>query len=98
VLCFNCVFELPLLRNAQKRVSKKSIKPTEGEKKETEEKKATVLVMSPDRWTFLEKKLFVFLNSLCYETLKKGSKWLLFFGAAAKARHFRHFCCVCVAP
>jgi hypothetical protein len=45
---FYRVFELPLLRNAQKRDTQKSSKTTEGERKKTEEKKATFFVMSPD--------------------------------------------------
>jgi hypothetical protein len=45
---FYRVFELPLLRNAQKRDKTKPSKTTAGEEKKTEGKKATFFVMSPD--------------------------------------------------
>jgi hypothetical protein len=44
---FGCVFELPFLRNAQKRGKKNPSKTTEGEKK-TEEKNPHIFVMSPN--------------------------------------------------
>jgi hypothetical protein len=63
---FNRFFELPLLRNAPKRIKKKSSKTTKGGKKKTEEKKAVFFVMSPDGF-FRKKVLIAFLNSPCHD-------------------------------
>jgi hypothetical protein len=64
---FNAVFELPLMKNAQKRHKKIKTKKLKAKTK-TEEKKPAFFVMSPDG--FFRILAFVFLNSLCYETPK----------------------------
>jgi hypothetical protein len=68
---FNHVFEVPLVRNAQKRDKNKPSKTTEGGKK-TEGKKATFFVMNPNPgWTFFFGGGLFFsmlLNSPCYKT------------------------------
>jgi hypothetical protein len=57
---FYRVFELPLLRNAQKRDKKKPSKTTEVEKTKTEGEKATFFVMSPDGFFGKKKVLSCF--------------------------------------
>jgi hypothetical protein len=61
---FKHVFELPLLRNAQKRDQKNLFK-------KTEEKKTYFFVMSPGGFVSW-KTIIMFLNSPCYETPKNA--------------------------
>jgi hypothetical protein len=72
---FNRVFELLLLRNAQKRDKTKIEQNNRGREKKTEEKKPKFSVMSPA--AFFGFLFLVFLNSPCYETPKNaiGGAW-----------------------
>jgi hypothetical protein len=69
---FYRVFELPLLRNAQKRDKKNRTKQPREKKKKTDEKKATFFCDEPRR--IFSEFFPVFLNSPCCETAKKRVK------------------------
>jgi hypothetical protein len=71
---FNRVFELPLLRNAQKGDKKKTNQTTEGEKQKKNGRKKRHVFRDEPRWTFWGKAFFVFLNSLVTKRPKSAFK------------------------